>query len=71
MQVLQTLKCLKLRMSEHFSMTDLQWWVRMGLGEMHFLQMLDTCSRTVSVGGRPGDVVRAIRKWNTTFARSQ
>lgn len=34
----------------------------MGLGEMHFLQMLDTCSRTVSVGGRPGEVVRAIRK---------
>ena len=36
---------------------------------MHFLQTLDTCSSTASVGGWPGLVVRAIRKWKLTLSR--
>ena len=47
----------------------LQWWVRGGFGAIHFLQILETCSSTLSVGGLPGDVKRAMKKWKMMLMR--
>ena len=38
---------------------------------MHFLQILATCSRILSVGGFPGDVRSAREKWKMTLTRRQ
>jgi len=47
-----------------------QWWVRGGLGEIHFLHTDTTSGRGVlESGGWPGWVARALKKWKVTLIR--